>query len=222
MIIAVIRAEKKETVRDNPRIGKALASGDWRTQKDENALVGELGTELVVYGNKYWTVGDTGAEFTHIPKGAIVFNHKQTEEILKNGYVTSDGGMLHGTPQHPELVLNAHDTENLLDATNLAKMINDGIIKTSQIPIPDFSDSPIFKKLQETMEVNNIKNDYNIRIDKFVDTIEMNGVNDLEEFEKQLEDQLVKNPKIQKIIQEETIGQMLGNNSMKKYIYVHH
>lgn len=83
------------TVRDNPRIGKALASGDWRTQKDETALVGELGTELVVYGNKYWTVGDTGAEFTHIPKGAIVFNHKQTEEILKNGYVTSDGGRGH-------------------------------------------------------------------------------------------------------------------------------
>ena len=83
------------TVRDNPRIGRALASGDWRTQKDENALVGELGTELVVYGNKYWTVGDTGAEFTHIPKGAIVFNHKQTEEIFKNGYVTSDGGRGH-------------------------------------------------------------------------------------------------------------------------------
>ena len=58
-------------------------------------IVGELGRELVVYGNKFWTVGDNGAEFTAIPKGAIVFNHKQTEEIFRNGYVTSDGGRGH-------------------------------------------------------------------------------------------------------------------------------
>lgn len=74
------------------RIGRALASGSWGVKKSENALVGELGRELIVYGNRYWTVGDDSAEFTHIPKGAIVFNHKQTEEIFKNGYVTSGGG----------------------------------------------------------------------------------------------------------------------------------
>ena len=70
----------------------AYARGDWGTKRSENALTGELGKELIVYGNRWWTVGDTGAEITHIPKGAIVFNHKQTEEILKNGYVTSGGG----------------------------------------------------------------------------------------------------------------------------------
>lgn len=83
------------TVRNNSIIGKALASGEWGVNKDETALVGELGQELIVYGNKYWTVGDNGAEFTAIPKGAIVFNHKQTEEIFKNGYVTSGGGRGH-------------------------------------------------------------------------------------------------------------------------------
>lgn len=83
------------TVRSNHRIGKALASGEWGVNKNETALVGELGQELIVYGNHYWTVGDYGAEFTAIPKGAIVFNHKQTEEIFKNGYVTSDGGRGH-------------------------------------------------------------------------------------------------------------------------------
>lgn len=77
------------------RIGKALASGEWGVNQSETALVGELGQELIVYGNRYWTVGDNGAEFTAIPKGAIVFNHKQTEEIFKNGYVTSDGGRGH-------------------------------------------------------------------------------------------------------------------------------
>lgn len=88
-------AHVEGTVRSNRRIGEALANGDWGVSKNETALVGELGQELIVYGNRYWTVGDNGAEFTHIPKGAIVFNHKQTEEIFRNGYVTSDGGRGH-------------------------------------------------------------------------------------------------------------------------------
>lgn len=53
----------------------AYANGDWRTKKKETALVGELGREMVVYGNRWWTVGDNHAEFASIPQGAIVFNH---------------------------------------------------------------------------------------------------------------------------------------------------
>ena len=76
----------------NGTSGKAYRQGDWGAKKTETALTGELGQELVVYKNRYWTVGDNGAEFATIPKGAIVFNHKQTEELFKNGRVTSDGG----------------------------------------------------------------------------------------------------------------------------------
>ena len=76
----------------NGTSGKAYRQGDWGAKRTETALTGELGRELVVYKNRYWTVGDNGAEFTTIPKGAIVFNHKQTEELFKNGRVTSDGG----------------------------------------------------------------------------------------------------------------------------------
>ena len=76
----------------NGTSGKALRQGDWGAKRTETALTGELGRELVVYKNRYWTVGDNGAEFATIPKGAIVFNHKQTEELFKNGRVTSDGG----------------------------------------------------------------------------------------------------------------------------------
>ena len=71
--------------------GTALKQGDWRTKKDEVALTGELGQELVVTGNRWYTVGDNGAEFAKIPRGSIVFNHKQTEEIFKNGYINSRG-----------------------------------------------------------------------------------------------------------------------------------
>ena len=80
------------TAHANGTTGRAFKQGDWGTKKTETALTGELGQELVVYGNRYWTVGDNGAEFANIPKGSIVFNHKQTEELFKNGKVTSDGG----------------------------------------------------------------------------------------------------------------------------------
>ena len=76
----------------NGTSGKAFKQGDWGVKKTTTALTGELGQELVVYKNRWYTVGDNGAEFATIPKGAIVFNHKQTEELFKNGKVTSDGG----------------------------------------------------------------------------------------------------------------------------------
>lgn len=56
--------------------GKAYRQGDWGVKKTVVALTGELGQELVVYKNRWYTVGDNGAEFATIPKGAIVFNHK--------------------------------------------------------------------------------------------------------------------------------------------------
>lgn len=79
--------------RGTSQSGKAFKQGDWSTKKTETALVGELGREIVVTPNNRWhTVGDNGAEFTRIPRGSIVFNHKQTEELLSNGKVTSGGG----------------------------------------------------------------------------------------------------------------------------------
>ena len=74
--------------------GTANATGDWGLSQDErNSLVGELGQELVVdpKTGKYYTVGDNGAEFVDLPKDAIIFNHKQTAEIFKNGHINTRG-----------------------------------------------------------------------------------------------------------------------------------
>ena len=71
--------------------GTADAHGDWGATKSETALTGELGPEIIVRGNKWFTVGDHGAEFTDIQKGDIIFNHKQSESLMKNGYVNSRG-----------------------------------------------------------------------------------------------------------------------------------
>ena len=72
--------------------GTAFAHGDWSTKDSGVALVGELGRETVVRNGKFFTIGDNGAEFFNYKKGDIIFNHKQTEELFKNGYVTSNGG----------------------------------------------------------------------------------------------------------------------------------
>ena len=72
--------------------GTAKVSGDWSVQSDESkALVGEVGRELIVRNGRFFTVGDNGAEMTDIRKGDIVFNHEQTEELLKNGHISGHG-----------------------------------------------------------------------------------------------------------------------------------
>lgn len=71
--------------------GTAYKDGNWGAPASEEALVGELGPELVVRNGHWFTVGDNGAEFTDIQRGDIIFNHKQTEDLLSKGYVSGRG-----------------------------------------------------------------------------------------------------------------------------------
>lgn len=76
--------------------GTAKAWGDWGTAPGGRTLVGELGQEIVVNPRtgRWYTVGDFGAEFVNIEPGSIVFNHKQTQSLLENGFVTGRGRAL--------------------------------------------------------------------------------------------------------------------------------
>ena len=76
--------------------GQANASGNWGIRKGGTSLVGELGQEILVRGSEFHTIGDNGAEFIQTRPNDIIFNHKQTEALLKNGYVTSRGKMIGG------------------------------------------------------------------------------------------------------------------------------
>lgn len=71
----------------------------WKTKKDDVALVGEENPEIVATRDGYWyTVGNSGAEFTSIPKGSVVFNASQTQKLLKRGHIGSRGrSVLGGT-----------------------------------------------------------------------------------------------------------------------------
>lgn len=76
--------------------GTARVGGDWGTAPGGKTLVGELGREIVVDPRTglWYTVGETGAEFRNIPRGAIVFNHQQTEDLLRDGYISGRASAL--------------------------------------------------------------------------------------------------------------------------------
>lgn len=83
--------------------GNSYARGSWGLKQDEpNALVNELGSEIIVR-NGQWMIANNGfptlADSPQgipggLQKGDIIFNHKQTEEILKHGYVTGSHARL--------------------------------------------------------------------------------------------------------------------------------
>jgi peptidoglycan hydrolase-like protein with peptidoglycan-binding domain len=77
--------------------GTAHATGSWGAPRTETALVGELGPELLVRNGRWHTIGENGAEFTQVQRGDIIFNHKQTEDLLSKGYVTGRGKLQGGS-----------------------------------------------------------------------------------------------------------------------------
>lgn len=74
--------------------GGANAYGSPGELRDTVALTGELGQEMVVRGNRYFTVGDHGPEMVHLQKGDIVFDHLQTKELLSRGHTSRHGKAL--------------------------------------------------------------------------------------------------------------------------------
>lgn len=71
--------------------GTAKVTGDWGVHQGGQALLGELGREIIVRQGRFFTVGENGAEMHNLQPGDIVFNHVQTEELLKNGHISSRG-----------------------------------------------------------------------------------------------------------------------------------
>lgn len=76
----------------NGTTGKAFKQGNWGTKEDGVALMGELGTELLVRNGRWYTVGEDSAEFVGYKKGDIIFNADQTREIFEKGKITHGNG----------------------------------------------------------------------------------------------------------------------------------
>lgn len=75
----------------------AYATGNWGLKKNETALINELGKELVVRNGKAFTLNNGYPTFARLKKGDIIFNHLQTEELLKKGYVTNSHARVFGS-----------------------------------------------------------------------------------------------------------------------------
>lgn len=60
---------------NDARNGRAFKRGSWGVEESGTALMGELGPEIIVRGDKWFTVGDNGAGFYQYKKGDIIFNH---------------------------------------------------------------------------------------------------------------------------------------------------
>lgn len=82
--------------------GRAYAggtlSGNWGLPRAEKgALVNELGSEVIVTPDGHWQIlNDGDPTFTNLPKGTIIFNHKQSESLLKQGYINGSHGKIVG------------------------------------------------------------------------------------------------------------------------------
>lgn len=80
--------------------GTAHSSGRYGTSATERVLIGEVGPELAVdpATDSYTVYGENGAEIVTIPKGSIIFDAVQTEDLLSGGYTSSYGhALINGT-----------------------------------------------------------------------------------------------------------------------------
>lgn len=97
--------------------GTAFARGDWGLKKDEpNALINELGPEILVRDGNYYILNSGFPTIANSPNGIpgglrkddIIFNHLQTAEILKKGYVTGSHAKMVGGRAHAQGIGPAH------------------------------------------------------------------------------------------------------------------
>jgi len=76
--------------------GYSFASGTWGLPQNETALINELGQELLVRDGA-WHLIPAGARFMQLKKNDIIFNHRQTQELFKNGNITGTGKLIGGS-----------------------------------------------------------------------------------------------------------------------------
>lgn len=90
-------------------------------------LVGELGPELAVYDGQYHMLGANGAEFVDLPSDAIIFNHLQTQGILRGQMNIRGTAMADGNVSGPAY---AGGIGAALSAVSRAKSVWQGLLSS--------------------------------------------------------------------------------------------
>lgn len=111
-------------VNGNAHFGKSFANGTIGEKKDNhNVMVSEKEPEMIVDPNTgMYTIYNSPTMLDKLPKGAIVFNGKQTKDLIKNGNTSSFGkayvngnvsGQARTNPTSTEV--NISDVGNIFD-----------------------------------------------------------------------------------------------------------
>ena len=138
--------------------GNAFAHGSWGAKQSGATLVGELGQEIVVdpETGTWRTVGDNGAEFVDINRGDIVFNHKQTEAILKHGKVAGRGKALAGGSLPKGLTpLSVADSEKYNMLSMMTDISSNADIGIRHLDMLNRNVDTITKSINNVNNVNN-------------------------------------------------------------------
>lgn len=72
------------------------SSKDVSIPHDETALINELGNEIVVRDGKALTFNNGYPTYAKLKRGDLVFNHKQTEDLERKGYITGSHAKIVG------------------------------------------------------------------------------------------------------------------------------
>ena len=113
-------------------IGKAFADGSlgrlrYGAARAQETLVGELGPELAVYDGQYHLLGKNGAEFVKLPDDAIIFNHLQTQGIMR-GQMNIRGTMMASGTMSSGPAMAGGNISAALAAVQRAKSVWQGLL----------------------------------------------------------------------------------------------
>ena len=89
--ISITKNETLNRYTNNQTTPAKMATGNVGLAKAQGTLMGELGPELIVSNGRYFVAGQNGPEFVDLASDAIVFNHLQTEQLLKHGMSSTRG-----------------------------------------------------------------------------------------------------------------------------------
>ena len=158
--------------------GTAHASGTFGSVNGSHvALTAELGEELIVNPKTgtWRTVGADGAEFANIEKDDIVFNHKQTEELLSKGKTNSRGkakstssirGFAHANGNVGSINISEKDDKEFGKYVDkFGEIVSDFEVKTKKVNEDKKESTNKMSDSNKTKDVKSIEKDQKVNID---------------------------------------------------------
>lgn len=201
-------------------VGGKINAGSARIYATSSGTGG--GTQYYANDPVYTVLGEQNgyvlARYHKLNSGHTGWFKKSDVKAYKDGGLIDYTGLawVDGTKSKPEAVLNADDTENLVKMTGIISKIGDVDIMKFQSSLDALPQIQSFTSAQ-LPKIEPYQVEQNINYD--FSGIQMNGVNDPQEFAEQLRYALKNDNRTIKIIQAETLGVMTGQNSLTRLIY---